>query len=57
MVVLDLGAHFTTFPTPIFVQQMAGTQVAAAALLAQEPRTLVIIKLANNGYQSVYSSD
>ena len=34
-----------------------GTGAAAAALLAQEPRTLVVIKLANTEYKSVYGSD
>ncbi|XP_008542246.2 NXPE family member 3-like isoform X1 [Equus przewalskii] len=57
VVVLGLGAHFTTFPPSIFVRRLAGIRAAVAALLAREPRTLVIIKLANTGYKSVYGSD
>uniref|UniRef100_A0A8C8Y4E0 NXPE C-terminal domain-containing protein n=1 Tax=Panthera leo TaxID=9689 RepID=A0A8C8Y4E0_PANLE len=57
VVVLGLGAHFTTFPPSVFVQRLAGIRAAVAALLAREPRTLVVIKLANTGYKSVYGSD
>ncbi|KAI4531963.1 hypothetical protein MG293_018477 [Ovis ammon polii] len=57
VVVLSLGAHFTTFPPSIFVQRLAGVRAAVAALLAREPGTLVVIKLANTGYKSVYGSD
>ncbi|XP_011385772.1 NXPE family member 3-like, partial [Pteropus vampyrus] len=57
VVVLGLGAHFTTFPPSIFVRRLAGIRAAVAALLAREPRTLVVIKLANTGYKSVYGSD
>ncbi|XP_078296556.1 NXPE family member 3-like isoform X1 [Panthera onca] len=57
VVVLGLGAHFTTFPPSVFVQRLAGIGAAVAALLAREPRTLVVIKLANTGYKSVYGSD
>lgn len=42
VVVLGLGAHFTTFPPSIFVRRLAGIRAAVAALLAREPRTLVI---------------
>lgn len=57
VVVLGLGAHFTTFPPSTFVRRLAGIREAVAALLAREPRTLVVIKLANTGYKSVYGSD
>ena len=57
VVVLGLGAHFTTFPPSIFVRRLAGIRAGVAALLAREPRTLVVIKLANTGYKSVYGSD
>ncbi|XP_036136642.1 NXPE family member 3-like [Molossus molossus] len=57
VVVLGLGAHFTTFPPSIFVRRLAGIRAAVAALLAREPHTLVVIKLANTGYKSVYGSD
>ncbi|XP_004587224.2 NXPE family member 3-like [Ochotona princeps] len=57
VVVLGLGAHFTTFPPTIFVQRLAGIREAVTALLAREPHTLVVIKLANTGYKSVYGSD
>uniref|UniRef100_A0A4X1UC70 NXPE C-terminal domain-containing protein n=1 Tax=Sus scrofa TaxID=9823 RepID=A0A4X1UC70_PIG len=57
VVVLSLGAHFTTFPPTIFVQRLAGIRAAVASLLTREPRTLVVIKLANTGYKSVYGSD
>ncbi|XP_007954070.1 NXPE family member 3-like [Orycteropus afer afer] len=57
VVVLGLGAHFTTFPPSIFVQRLAGIRAAVVALLAREPSTLVVIKLANTGYKSVYGSD
>ncbi|XP_077930498.1 NXPE family member 3-like isoform X5 [Halichoerus grypus] len=57
VVVLGLGSHFTTFPPSVFVQRLAGIRAAVAALLAREPRTLVVIKLANTGYKSVYGSD
>lgn len=57
VVVLSLGAHFTTFPPSVFVQRLAGVRAAVAALLAREPDTLVVIKLANTGYKSVYGSD
>ncbi|XP_023382395.1 NXPE family member 3-like, partial [Pteropus vampyrus] len=57
VMVLRLGTHFTTFPPSIFVRRLAGIRAAVAALLAQEPRTLVVIKLANTGYKSVYGSD
>ncbi|XP_004691691.1 PREDICTED: NXPE family member 3-like [Condylura cristata] len=57
VVVLGLGAHFTTFPPSIFAQRLAGIRAAVAALLAREPLTLVVIKLANTGYKSVYGSD
>ncbi|XP_070268750.1 NXPE family member 3-like isoform X4 [Myotis yumanensis] len=57
VVVLGLGAHFTTFPPSVFVQRLAGIRAAVAALLAREPHTLVVIKLANTGYKSVYGSD
>ncbi|EQB77923.1 hypothetical protein CB1_000537007 [Camelus ferus] len=51
MVVLGLGTHFTTFPPSIFVQRLAGSRATMAALLAWEPHTLVVIKLANTGYR------
>uniref|UniRef100_A0A8C6QSY6 Neurexophilin and PC-esterase domain family, member 5 n=1 Tax=Nannospalax galili TaxID=1026970 RepID=A0A8C6QSY6_NANGA len=57
VVVLGLGAHFTTFPPSIFARRLAGIREAVMALLAREPRTLVVIKLANTGYKSVYGSD
>ncbi|KFO36847.1 Protein FAM55C [Fukomys damarensis] len=57
VVVLGLGAHFTTFPPSIFARRLAGIRTAVTALLAREPRTLVVIKLANTGYKSVYGSD
>ncbi|KAM5260524.1 NXPE family member 3-like [Hipposideros larvatus] len=57
VVVLGLGAHFTTFPPTIFARRLAGIRAAVAALLAREPHTLVVIKLANTGYKSVYGSD
>ncbi|KAF6125447.1 hypothetical protein HJG60_009890 [Phyllostomus discolor] len=47
VVVLGLGAHFTTFLPSIFVRGLAQIQAAVAALLAREPLTLVVIKLAN----------
>ena len=52
-----LGTHFTTFPPSIFVQRLAGIRAAVAALLVWEPRTLVVIKLANTSYKSTYSSN
>lgn len=57
VVVLGLGAHFTTFPPSIFARRLAGIRAAVAALLAREPGTLVVIKLANTGYKTVYGSD
>ncbi|XP_003470211.4 NXPE family member 3-like [Cavia porcellus] len=57
VVVLGLGAHFTTFPPSIFVRRLAGIRAAVMALLARAPSTLVVIKLANTGYKSVYGSD
>ncbi|XP_052024573.1 NXPE family member 3-like isoform X1 [Apodemus sylvaticus] len=57
VVVLGIGAHFTTFPPFIFARRLAGIQAAVKALLDREPSTLVIIKLANTGYKSVYGSD
>nr|XP_027808714.1 NXPE family member 3-like isoform X1 [Marmota flaviventris] len=57
VVVLGLGAHFTTFPPSIFARRLAGIRAAVMALLEREPRTLVVIKLANTGYKSVYGSD
>ncbi|XP_058142157.1 NXPE family member 3-like [Dasypus novemcinctus] len=57
VVVLGLGAHFTTFPPSVLVRRLVGIRAAVAALLAREPRTLVAIKLANTGYKSVYGSD
>nr|XP_023420899.1 NXPE family member 3-like [Cavia porcellus] len=57
VVVLGLGAHFTTFPPSVFVRRLAGIRAAVMALLARAPSTLVVIKLANTGYKSVYGSD
>ncbi|XP_048201310.1 NXPE family member 3-like [Perognathus longimembris pacificus] len=57
VVVFGLGAHFTTFPPSIFRRRLAGIRAAVMALLAREPHTLVVIKLANTGYKSVYGSD
>ncbi|XP_071461539.1 NXPE family member 3-like [Marmota flaviventris] len=57
VVVLGLGAHFTTFPPSIFARRLAGIRAAVMALLEWEPSTLVVIKLANTGYKSVYGSD
>ncbi|XP_049644140.1 NXPE family member 3-like [Suncus etruscus] len=57
VVVLGLGAHFTTFSPSIFTRRLEGIRAAVVALLAREPRTLVVIKLANTGYKSVYGSD
>ncbi|XP_052024208.1 NXPE family member 3-like isoform X3 [Apodemus sylvaticus] len=57
VVVLGMGAHFTTFPPSIFARRLAGIRAAVKALLDREPRTLVVIKLANTGYKSVYGSD
>ncbi|XP_041504864.1 NXPE family member 3-like isoform X2 [Microtus oregoni] len=57
VVVLGMGAHFTTFPPSIFAQRLAGIREAVKALLDREPSTLVVIKLANTGYKSVYGSD
>ncbi|KAM4820802.1 NXPE family member 3-like isoform 2-T2 [Thomomys bottae] len=57
VVVFGLGAHFTTFPPSIFVRRLVGIREAVMALLAREPHTLVVIKLANTGYKSVYGSD
>ncbi|XP_076996841.1 NXPE family member 3-like [Tamandua tetradactyla] len=57
VVVLGLGAHFTTFPPSVFARRLAGIRAAVAALLARAPRTLVVVKLANTGYKSAYGSD
>ncbi|VTJ69925.1 Hypothetical predicted protein [Marmota monax] len=38
-------------------RRLAGIRTAVMALLEQEPSTLVVIKLANTGYKSVYGSD
>ncbi|XP_052610748.1 NXPE family member 3-like [Peromyscus californicus insignis] len=57
VVVLGVGAHFTTFPPSIFAQRLTGIRAAVKALLDREPSTLVVIKLANTGYKSVYDSD
>lgn len=57
VVVLGMGAHFTTFPPSIFARRLAGIRTAVKALLDREPSTLVVIKLANTGYKSVYGSD
>lgn len=57
VVVLGMGAHFTTFPPSIFARRLAGIRAAVKALLDREPSTLVVIKLANTGYKSVYGSD
>ncbi|KAH0520370.1 NXPE family member 3 [Microtus ochrogaster] len=57
VVVLGMGAHFTTFPPSIFARRLAGIREAVKALLDREPSTLVVIKLANTGYKSVYGSD
>ncbi|XP_051018794.1 NXPE family member 3-like [Acomys russatus] len=57
VVVLSIGAHFTTFPPSIFAQRLAGIRASVEALLDREPSTLVIIKLANTGYKSAYASD
>lgn len=57
VVVLGMGAHFTTFPPSIFARRLVGIRAAVKALLDHEPSTLVIIKLANTGYKSVYGSD
>ncbi|XP_011239248.1 neurexophilin and PC-esterase domain family, member 5 isoform X6 [Mus musculus] len=57
VVVLGIGAHFTTFPPSIFARRLVGIRAAVKALLDHEPSTLVIIKLANTGYKSVYGSD
>ncbi|XP_055454551.1 NXPE family member 3-like isoform X2 [Psammomys obesus] len=57
VVVLGMGAHFTTFPPSILARRLAGIREAVKALLDRAPSTLVIIKLANTGYKSVYGSD
>ncbi|XP_063089681.1 NXPE family member 3-like [Cavia porcellus] len=56
VVVLGLGAHFPTFPPSIFVRRLAGIRAAVMVLLSRAPSTLVVIKLANTGYKSVYGS-
>ncbi|XP_060223942.1 NXPE family member 3-like isoform X4 [Meriones unguiculatus] len=57
VVVLGMGAHFTTFPPSVFTRRLAGIRKAVKALLDRAPSTLVVIKLANTGYKSVYGSD
>uniref|UniRef100_A0A8C8TJH7 NXPE C-terminal domain-containing protein n=1 Tax=Peromyscus maniculatus bairdii TaxID=230844 RepID=A0A8C8TJH7_PERMB len=57
VVVLGMGAHFTTFRPSIIARRLAGIRAAVKALLDREPSTLVVIKLANTGYKSVYGSD
>ncbi|XP_052610087.1 NXPE family member 3-like [Peromyscus californicus insignis] len=57
VVVLGVGAHFTTFRPSIIARRLAGIRAAVKALLDREPSTLVVIKLANTGYKSVYGSD
>ncbi|XP_028910879.1 NXPE family member 3-like isoform X2 [Ornithorhynchus anatinus] len=57
VVVLGLGAHFTTFPPAVFARRLAGVRAAVAALLDRAPATLVVVKTANTGYKSVYGSD
>ncbi|XP_038624178.1 NXPE family member 3-like [Tachyglossus aculeatus] len=57
VVVLGLGAHFTTFPPAVFARRLAGVRAAVTALLDRAPATLVVVKTANTGYKSVYGSD
>ncbi|XP_060223938.1 NXPE family member 3-like isoform X3 [Meriones unguiculatus] len=57
VVVLGMGAHFTTFPPSVLARRLEGIREAVKALLDRAPSTLVVIKLANTGYKSVYGSD
>ncbi|XP_038608648.1 NXPE family member 3-like [Tachyglossus aculeatus] len=57
VVLFGLGAHFTTFPPQIFAQRLASLHATVKSLLARSPQTLVVVKVANTGYKSVYGSD
>uniref|UniRef100_A0ACB8FFT8 Uncharacterized protein n=1 Tax=Sphaerodactylus townsendi TaxID=933632 RepID=A0ACB8FFT8_9SAUR len=57
VVVFTLWAHFTTFPTELYIRRLRSVRQAVAQLLARSPSTTIVIKTANTGYKSVYGSD
>ncbi|XP_063785775.1 NXPE family member 3-like [Pseudophryne corroboree] len=57
VVMLNLWAHFTTFPVRFYIQRLGRLRQAVASLLSRSPQTNVIIKSANTGPKTIYISD
>ncbi|XP_036394090.1 NXPE family member 3-like [Megalops cyprinoides] len=57
VIVLNLWAHFTTFPLEFYARRVARIRQSVLALLKRAPETIVIIKSANTSYKDVIGSD
>ncbi|XP_053319855.1 NXPE family member 3-like [Spea bombifrons] len=57
VVVITVWAHFTSFPIRFYIRRLAQVRKAVVSLLSSSPQTTVIIKTANTGETSVYTSD
>ncbi|CAJ0940340.1 unnamed protein product, partial [Ranitomeya imitator] len=57
VIMLNLWAHFTSFPVRVYLERLEKVQQAVSSLLFRSPETTVIIKSANTGYNSEYGGD
>ncbi|XP_063786987.1 NXPE family member 3-like [Pseudophryne corroboree] len=57
VVLVNLWAHFTTFPVRVYLERLKQIHQAIQSLLFRSPQTTVIIKSANTGRKTVHASD
>ncbi|XP_062399876.1 NXPE family member 3-like [Sardina pilchardus] len=57
VIVLNIFAHFTTFPLSYFAYRVSLIRRAVVDLLRRAPETKVIVKTANTGHKDFYRTD
>ncbi|KAM4749314.1 NXPE family member 3-like [Rhinophrynus dorsalis] len=57
VIVLNIWAHFITYPIEIYVRRLRGLRDAVVRLLEHNPETKILIKSANTGYRFAHGSD
>ncbi|XP_030043534.1 NXPE family member 3 isoform X2 [Microcaecilia unicolor] len=57
VIVLNLWAHFVTYPVDLYIRRLQSIRRAVTDLLQRSPQTTVIIKSANTGFSMLHGSD
>ncbi|XP_029437581.1 NXPE family member 3-like [Rhinatrema bivittatum] len=57
VIVLNLWAHFVTYPVEPYIRRLQNIRRAVTDLLQRSPQTTVIIKSANTGFNMLHGSD